>query len=79
MALSEQVEVSLRDAQSELRNALAFAARSEKAFISMHIGKMMHDIDNLIDVHDIVEKLENRKLGDSGKYGPYFHVDDEDE
>jgi|10_taG_2_1085330.scaffolds.fasta_scaffold31252_7 hypothetical protein len=73
MALSEQVEESLRDAQSELRNALAFAARSEKAFISMHIGKMMHDIDNLIDVHDIVEKLENRKLGDNGKWGPFLH------
>jgi len=46
MALSQQVEDSLHDAQSELRNALAFAARSEKSYIAMHIGKMMHDIDN---------------------------------
>jgi len=77
MALSEQVEDSLRDAQSELRNALAFAARSEKSYIAMHIGKMMHDIDNLIDVHEILEKVENRKPGDRGAWGPFYHQEDE--
>ena len=37
MALSEQVELSLRDAQENLRNALSFSARSEKPFISKHM------------------------------------------
>ena len=70
MALTEQVETSLRDAQENLRNALAFSARTEKSFISMHIAKMMHGIDNLIDVHDIFEKVEERKEGESGTWGP---------
>jgi len=70
MALTDQVETSLRDAQEDLRNALAFAARTEKPYINMHIGKMLHDIDNLIDVHEILEKVENRKEGDKGRWGP---------
>ena len=58
MPLTKQVEVSLRDAQSELRNALAFAARNEKSYISKHIADMMQMIDSLIDVHSLVDKLE---------------------
>lgn len=69
MALSEQVESSLREAQESLRNALAFAARSEKPYINMHIGKMMHNIDNLISVHDLLETMETREEGSSGRFG----------
>lgn len=66
MTLTKQVEVSLRDAQSELRNALAFAARNEKPYISKHIADMMQMIDSLIDVHSLVDKLE----GDLGINSP---------
>ena len=72
MALTEQVETSLRDAQTNLRNALAFAARTEKPYINMHIGKMLHDIDALIDVHEILEKVDNREKGDRGRWGPFI-------
>ena len=78
MALSEQVEVSLRDAQEDLRNALAFAARNEKPFVSKHIADMLANIENLLDAVDIVEKLENRKDGDTGFFGTYFNKDEED-
>ena len=79
MALSEQVEGSLRDAQSNMRNALAFSARGEKPYVSKHIADMLHKIDNLIDVSDVIEKLENRKPGDSGTWGPFVDErDDED-
>ena len=79
MALSKQVEESLRDAQSHMRNALAFAARGEKTYVSKHIADMLHKIDNLIDVSDVLEKLENRKPGDSGTWGPFLDErDDED-
>ena len=77
MALSEQVEDSLREAQSNMRNALAFSARGEKTYVSKHIADMLHRIDNLIDVSDVLEKLENRKPGDSGTWGPF--VDDRDD
>tara|TARA_B100000902_G_scaffold104794_1_gene106967 strand:+ start:41 stop:283 length:243 start_codon:yes stop_codon:yes gene_type:complete len=79
MALSKQVEESLRDAQSHMRNALAFAARGEKTYVSKHIADMLHKVDNLIDVSDVLEKLENRKPGDSGTWGPFLDErDDED-
>tara|TARA_Y100000768_G_scaffold346139_1_gene293496 strand:+ start:223 stop:459 length:237 start_codon:yes stop_codon:yes gene_type:complete len=78
MALSQQVEISLRDAQENLRNALAFSARNEKPFVSKHIADMLSNIENLLDAVDIVEKLENRKEGDSGLFGNYFDKDEED-
>ena len=78
MALSQQVEYSLREAQEALRNALAFAARNEKPYVSKHIADMLANIENLVDAIDIVEKLENRKDGDSGLFGTYFNKDEED-
>ena len=77
MPLSEQVELSLRDAQEDLRNALAFAARNEKPFVSKHIADILLGIDNIMDAAQIVEKLENRQHGDSGTFGPFFRIDDE--
>ena len=41
MSLSTQVEDSLREAQSNLRNALSFASRSEKPYVSKHIADML--------------------------------------
>ena len=78
MALSQQVEYSLREAQEALRNALAFAARNEKPYVSKHIADMLANIENLVDAIDIVEKLENRKEGDNGLFGTYFDKPEED-
>ena len=75
MALSETVKLSLRDAQEDLRNALAYAARTEKPFVSKHIADMLAQIDNVIDASDVIEKIENRKDGDSGVLGPFFNND----
>ena len=59
MALSQQVENSLRESQECLRNALAFSARNEKPYISKHIADMLMTIDSLIDMEDMIEKIEN--------------------
>lgn len=72
MALSESVEVSLREAEASLRNALAYAARQEKPFIGKHIADMIMQIDNLISTDAMLDKLENRKPGDSGLFGTMF-------
>ena len=66
MALSETVKASLRDAQEDLKNALAYAARTEKPFVSKHIADMLAQIDNIIDASAVIDKIENRKDGDSG-------------
>ena len=75
MALSETVKESLRDAQEDLRNALACAARTEKPFVSKHIADMLEQIDNLIDATEMIEKMQNRKDGDSGFFGTFFNPD----
>ena len=75
MALSETVKESLRDAQEDLRNALACAARTEKPFVSKHIADMLAHIDNLIDATEMLEKMQNRKDGDSGFFGTFFNPD----
>ena len=58
MPLSEQVESSLIEAQENLRNALSFAARTEKPYIAKHIADMMSNIDNIIHVVPLLEKVE---------------------
>ena len=75
MALSETVKESLRDAQEDLRNALACAARTEKPFVSKHIADMLAQIDNLIDATEMLVKMQNRKDGDSGFFGTFFNPD----
>ena len=59
MSLTPQVETSLRDAQSNLRNALSFSARTEKPYVSKHIADMLAQIDAIIDVQSLIEKAEN--------------------
>tara|TARA_B000000557_G_C20420442_1_gene294385 strand:+ start:275 stop:475 length:201 start_codon:yes stop_codon:yes gene_type:complete len=58
--LSKQVEDSLRASQEHLRDALAFAARTEKPYVSKHIASFLADIDNLIDAYDIIEKMREK-------------------
>ena len=75
MALSETVKTSLKDAQEALKNALAYAARTEKSFVSKNIADMVALIDNIIDASEMIEKIENRKDGDSGFFGTFFNED----
>ena len=60
MTLSKQVEDSLREAQEDLRNALAFAARGEEPFISKHIASFLADIENLIDAQSMLSNIRNQ-------------------
>tara|TARA_B100000214_G_C23601424_1_gene460859 strand:- start:376 stop:579 length:204 start_codon:yes stop_codon:yes gene_type:complete len=63
MALSKQVEDSLVEAQQDLRNALSFSARTEKPYISKHIADMMAQIDNLIQIVPLLDKVEEVQDG----------------
>ena len=76
MALSDTVKASLMDAQENLRNALAFSARQEKPYVSKNIADMLYQVDNLIDASEMIEKIENRKDGDSGFFGTFFNPDE---
>ena len=58
MTLSTQVSESLKDAQSDLRNALAFAARTEEPWMVKHIATALADIDNLFHVENLLETAD---------------------
>lgn len=69
MALSESVENSLKEAESSLRNALAYAARQERPMVCSVIADLISRIESLQSTDAILDKLENRKKGDSGFFG----------
>jgi hypothetical protein len=58
MTLSKQVQDSLDEATASLRNALAFAARSEEPYISKHIADVMFQIENLKNVSNVLAMSE---------------------
>ena len=62
MVLSKQVEDSLRASQEYLRDALSFSARTERPYVSKHIADMLAQIDNLVDVVPLLDKLDNMDL-----------------
>jgi len=75
MALSKTVEDSLKEAESSLRNALAFAARCERPVVCTTIAKMIKDIEAINSVDGILDMLENREEGSSGNYGSWTDED----
>ena len=76
MALSGQVIESLLEAESNLRNALAFAARNERPMICKEIAKMISSIDTIQSADGILDALENRDQGSTGSYGSFFNPND---
>ena len=59
MALAQQVSDSLDEAKANLRNALAWAARTEETYISKHIADILLSIDTIKDTHKYVSDLRD--------------------
>jgi len=76
MALSKTVEDSLNEAESNLRNALAFAARIERPMVCSVIADLISKIDGVKSTDSILDKLDDRKPGDSGFFGSIFDPDE---
>lgn len=72
MALAKQVEESLKEAEGSLRNALSFAARSERPMVTSMIAKMIQSIDTLITTDSLLDKLETRQKGSKGVWDEFF-------
>jgi hypothetical protein len=54
MTISKQVEDSLRAAEKELREALAFAARSEEAYINVSISRLITEVNSIIIMDEVM-------------------------
>ena len=76
MTLGQQVEENLKDAESSLRAALSFAARTERPMVCSVISDLISRIESVQNTESILDKLENRKFGDTGMFGPIFGKDD---
>ena len=74
MALATQVEESLNEAQESLRNALAFAARTERPIVCSVIADLISRIESVMSTDSLLDKLESRKSGSSGDFGVFFNV-----
>ena len=70
--LSPKVKEELLEAQSHLRAALKNASVNEKSFVCKHIAEIIHSLDALEHTENLLDKLENRKSGDSGMFGSFF-------
>ena len=75
MALGTQVEESLKEAEASLRNALAFAARTERPMVCSVISDLISRIESVISTDSLLDKLESRRPGSSGDFGAFFNHD----
>jgi hypothetical protein len=56
--ISEQVQTELAEAQKHLREALAFAARSESPFLIKHVSEMVFNIEHIQEIDDILNTVK---------------------
>ena len=70
--ISPKVKEELLEAQSHLRAALRDAAVNEIPFVCKHIAEIILSLDALEHTENLLDKLENRKSGDSGMFGSFF-------
>lgn len=61
MALSNSVTDSLKEAESSLRNALAYAARAERPLIAKNIAELIHNIDMLIRTDEFLDHIDDMR------------------
>lgn len=70
--ISQKVKEELLEAQSHLKNALSYAARNESSLVIKSISDIIYNIESIEKVDNLLDKLENRKPGDSGIFGQFF-------
>ena len=58
MALSKKVEEYLLEAQGNIRNAIAAAARSERAITIHSLGKLLNDVESLTKFDKLLDKID---------------------
>jgi hypothetical protein len=75
MALSKQTLDHLLEAESHLRAAIKSAATNEKPLIVQQLSKLLLDIEHCKKFEEIMDMLDERKPGSSGKFGPFFTDD----
>jgi hypothetical protein len=60
MAISQPVLEPLREAEKNLREALAYSARTEKAHVPAVISNLIVEINTLIEMTDFMEEVADQ-------------------
>ena len=71
MALPQPIMDSLNEAESALRNALAFAARSEKSIVCSSIAHILQELDTIQTYDKVMDKIDE-KGSDGNPFGGLF-------
>lgn len=73
MALGTQVIESLKEAEGNLRNALAFAARQERPYVCLGISDLISRINSIMSIDQHLDKFESHNPGSAGNFGASFN------
>lgn len=72
MALSEKVEDKLKEAEGILRDSLYWAAKNEKPGTIHTISKIINELDYLIKMDNINDKMEDLLKKQGGDFWSIF-------
>jgi hypothetical protein len=72
MALSKQTLDNLLEAESHIRAAIKSAAVNETPLVVKQLSQLLMDMEQCKKFDEILDMLQNREDGSSGKYGPFF-------
>jgi hypothetical protein len=61
MAISQSVIESIREAESHLRNALAYSARQESPYVPLALSEIIFKLDTLLGHDRFMDKIESVK------------------
>ncbi len=61
MAISQSVIESIREAESHLRNALAYSARQESPYVPLALSVIIFKLDTLLGHDRFMDKIESVK------------------
>lgn len=70
--LSQKLVDELLEVKSHLKNAVKISAINEKTYITKQLSDILYAVDSIEKAEMIIDKLENRKPGDSGMFGTFF-------
>lgn len=78
MTLSETIIESLTEAESHIRNALAFASRTERSTTVKQLSNILSSIDGIKSTDDILDQLEDFRKNPRTSRGQWTEVDDDE-
>tara|TARA_B100001057_G_scaffold303522_1_gene303737 strand:+ start:739 stop:975 length:237 start_codon:yes stop_codon:yes gene_type:complete len=78
MTLSKQTLDHLCDAESHIRAAIRSAAMNEKPLVVKQLSEILMSMEQTKKFDEIMDMLDDRKPGSSGKFDSFFNDDDTD-